>query len=135
MNGVVCFSATLSPLPAMKTLLGGQEEDALFSAPSPFPRENLTLYQADVDTRYPQRQASVPGIVRRIEELWRRGPCRCMVFFPSFAYLRLVDEALDIPHQSQQPGMSPQEREDFLIPYRTGDVPVLGLCVLGGVFS
>ena len=37
MRGAVFFSATLSPLPAMKALLGGWEEDACFFLPSPFP--------------------------------------------------------------------------------------------------
>ena len=107
LNGVVCFSATLSPLPQMKRLLGGEEEDALFQVPSPFPPEHLTLLRQAVDTRYPQREASVPAIVRAVTRLWRQRPCRCMVFFPSFAYLNLVSEALCLPHQVQRPGMSP----------------------------
>lgn len=90
MNGVICFSATLSPLPAMKLLLGGEEEDALFAVPSPFPREHLRLLVTPVDTRYPNREASVPQIVSAIQRLWQEKPCRCMVFFPSFAYMKQV---------------------------------------------
>lgn len=119
----------------MKLLLGGEEEDALYDVPSPYPPEHLTLYQADIDTRYARREASVDQIVNSIRRLWEQTPCRCMVFFPSFAYLRLVDEALTLPHQTQRTAMTMEDREAFLQPYREGDEPVLSLCVLGGVFS
>lgn len=135
MRGVVCFSATLHPLAAMKRLLGGEEEDACFEMPSPFPRENLLVVQQDVNTRYAYREDAAGQIAEAVETLVHAHPGRYMVFFPSFAFLRLVSEQLRVPHQCQENAMDDAARAEFLRPYRPDGAPVCGLCVLGGVFA
>jgi len=135
MRGVVCFSATLSPLSEIKTMLCGDEEDACFAVPSPYPREHLTVLRRDINTRYTAREASAPQIARAIEELWLKHPGRCIVYFPSFAYLRMVSEQLAVPHRVQTQGMTDADRAAFLQPYHEATEPVLSLCVLGGVFA
>jgi len=135
MAGVVCFSATLEPLEEMKRLLGGEEGDACFSAPSPFPPENLTIRQMDVDTRYRFRTASVAQVAGAIAGMLHRRPGRYMAFFPSFEYMEQVSAALAIPHQKQARQMTEEARRDFLAPYVPGGEPVLSLCVLGGIFA
>ena len=135
LQGTVCFSATLDPLEDMKTLLGGEEDDACFSAPSPFPPENLLVIRSDLNVRYAVRQDAVPRIVDLIRTMVQTHPGRYMVFFPSFAFLHMVEEVLSLPCQVQSPSMSLAERDAFLQPYLTGDAPVLSLCVLGGIFS
>ncbi len=135
LRGVVCFSATMHPLEDMKTLLGGQEEDACFAMPSPFPPENLLILQRDVNTRYRHRDAACEDIAAAIRQMVEAKPGRYIAFFPSFAYLNQVSQMLDLPHQAQRSGMSDGERWEFLTPYVPGGEPVLSLCVLGGVFS
>ena len=135
LRGVVCFSATMHPLADMKTLLGGTEEDACFAMPSPFPAEKLLIHQADVNTRYRYRDAACADIAAAIRAMVDAKPGRYIAFFPSFAYLRQVSELLDVPHQAQRPGMSDDERRDFLAPYVPGGEPALSLCVLGGIFA
>ena len=135
MRGVVCFSATMDPLEDMKRLLGGEEEDACFAMPSPFPRENLLVLQESINTRYRWREAACGRIVDAIRRLWEAKAGKYIVFFPSFAFLRQVAQRLDIPHQAQRADMSDEERRAFLAPYRPEGEPVLSLCVLGGVFS
>ena len=135
LRGVVCFSATMHPLEDMKTLLGGQAEDACFAMPSPFPRENLLIHQADVNTRYRYRDAACEDIAVAIRAMVEAKPGRYIAFFPSFAYLRQVSAMLDMPHQAQRSGMTDAERADFLAPYVPDGEPVLSLCVLGGVFA
>ncbi len=135
LHGVVCFSATMDPLEDMKTLLGGDEEDACFAMPSPFPRENLLIHQADVNTRYRFREAAVPAIAGAIRAMVEAKPGRYIAFFPSFAYLRQVSALLDVPHQDQTAGMTDTERTEFLAPYVPNGPECLSLCVLGGVFA
>ena len=135
MRGVVCFSATMEPMEDMKRLLGGEEEDACFAMPSPFPRENLLILQESINTRYRWREAACGQIADAVRRLWEARAGKYIVFFPSFAFLRQVSEQLDIPHQAQRASMSDEERRAFLAPYRPEGGPVLSLCVLGGVFS
>lgn len=133
--GTVCFSATIDPLPEMRTLLGCGEEDACFSAPSSFPAENLLLLRHDIDLRYKNRDSAVPEVCRQIELLVSAHPGHYLVFFPSFAYLKKVAEALTVPFIAQESGMSQDDRNAFLFRFTPDAPPVLGLCVLGGVFS
>ena len=135
LRGVVCFSATMHPLEEMKTLLGGNEEDACFAMPSPFPKENLLIHQLDVNTRYRHREAACPDIAAAIRAMVNAKPGKYIAFFPSFAYLRQVSELLDVPHQAQRSGMTDEERREFLTPYIPNGEPVLSLCVLGGIFA
>ncbi len=135
LSGVVCFSATMEPLEDMKRLLGGEEEDACFAMPSPFPPENLLIVQENVNTRYQHREAACEQIAAAIRCLWESKPGRYMAFFPSFAFMNRVAEALDLPCQVQCSGMTDEERRDFLAPYQPGGEPTLSLCVLGGIFA
>lgn len=135
LNGVVCFSATMEPLGDMQRLLGGEEEDACFAMPSPFPKENLLVLQQDVNTRYQHREVAAEAICGAIRRLWTSKPGRYMAFFPSFAFMNRVAETLDIPCQVQRSGMTEAERREFLAPYRPGGESVLSLCVLGGIFA
>lgn len=137
MTGMVCFSATLEPLHEMKTLLGGEEEDACFAMPSPFPPENLLVIRENVNTRYTAREDSLPVITARIRQLQEIRPGHYIVFFPSFSYMNAAAEALDpeIPVRVQRRSMSPEEREEFLSAYRDDPSPLTSLCVMGGIFS
>lgn len=136
LSGVVCFSATLHPIPEMRRLLGGDEQlDACFAMPSPFPPENLLLLQQNINTRYHNRESAGVRIAQAIQALCDAHTGRYMVFFPSFAFLRQVSALLERPHQAQQLAMTDADRSAFLAPYHAGGKPVLSLCVLGGIFA
>jgi len=139
MRGVVFFSATLSPLPAMKRLLGGQEEDACFSLPSPFPKENLAVVRRRVNTRYENRQQSAEDIARAIHEAFELMRGNMIAFFPSYAYLQLVLSHLDQDKLPllwiQEREMGEESRKDFLNHFENTQAPCLAMCVLGGLFS
>lgn len=138
-RGAVFFSATLSPLSAMKRLLGGEEADACFSLPSPFPTEHLAVIRRRIDTRYHQREQSAQAIAQVIGEAVRARPGSYIAFFPSYAYLSLVLDRLDEntlpPLWVQRRVMTDGEREAFLAEFMAGGGARLGLCVLGGLFS
>ena len=135
LRGVVFFSATLEPLPAMARLLGGGEEDACFSAPSPFPPERLLVLRHAISTRYRDREQAAQPLALLCERAVRAHPGRYIVFFPSFAMLRQAEPFFTLPHQTQRPGLSIPEREAFLRPYHEAAAPCLSLCVLGGIFA
>ena len=135
LSGVTCFSATLHPLPEMRLLLGGTEDDACFAMPSPFPPEHLQIRQVDVNTRYAHRSSACTEIARQITALVTRKPGKYLVFFPSFAFLRMTAERLMLPCQVQEKQMDEAARAAFLDAYRQEGGDALSLCVLGGVFS
>lgn len=139
-QGAVFFSATLSPLDSMRSLLGGDEEDACFELPSPFPPEHLLVLSVGVNTRYAARSDTAAEIARAIHGLFSGRPGKCIAFFPSYAYLRMVAETLQqrwpkLPLLLQHGGMDEAARDSFLRAFTGTDAPVLALCVLGGVFS
>ena len=139
LHGAVFFSATLNPLPAMKQLLGGNEEDACFALPSPFPPERLQVIRRRINTRYEKREESAAQIAALIHELLEVHPGNTIVFFPSYAYLNLVSGHLDIDRLPdlwvQRREMGEEDRDAFLSAFENEASPKLGLCVLGGLFS
>lgn len=140
MRGCVYYSATLEPLPAMRSLLGGEEGDACLSLPSPFPEEHLLRLLLPINTRYRAREDSLRPAAQAIAALFSARPGKQIAFFPSFAYLQKVKEALielnpQLPLLTQTAGMDEEQRTAFLAAFTQDPAPVLGLCVLGGVFS
>ena len=140
LGGCVFYSATLQPLAAMRGLLGGDSEDGLLSLPSPFPEEHLLTLLYPLNTRYRAREASLRPAAQAILALFGARPGKMIAYFPSFAYLRaaqavLVELAPDLPLTVQRGGMDERQRLDFLSDFTRDDQPLLGLCVLGGVFA
>ncbi len=152
----ILFSATLLPIDYFKKLLGAEEGDYEVYAESVFSPEKRGMYIAkDVTSKYTRRGYDE---FRRIAEYIRQissvRPGNYMVFFPSFAFLKEVsgiyreefgEEGLLI----QSPSMKEKEREEFLRAFQgtdeddSGTEPavrteygsLIGMCVLGGIFS
>lgn len=139
LRGTVFFSATMAPLSATKNLLGGEEEDACFALPSPFPAENLAVVRRRVNTRYLAREESAQQVARSIAQVVGLRPGKYIAYFPSYAYLRLIArhlEQMELPSllvQSQE--MDEAARQAFLEAFTVDERPKLGLCVLGSLFS
>ncbi len=138
LRGTVYFSATLNPLPAMKMLLGGTEDDACFSLPSPFPQEKLAVVRRRVQTRYARRQETAAQIADAVLEMVDTHPGNTIVFFPSYAYLALVFEQLEKRSELnlwvQKQEMGEEDRSAFLKAFEE-QKSLIGMCVLGGLFS
>ncbi|XKH02566.1 ATP-dependent DNA helicase [Marinobacter nauticus] len=139
-DSVLLFSATLSPGVYYRDLLG-LPEDARFSAlPSPFTADQLQVhFTPGISTRQAHREASLAPIADLIARQYRERPGHYLAFFSSFKYARDVSDTLaaqapDIPQRSQQPGMSPERRREFLAGFQQPEGCV-AFAVLGGVFS
>jgi len=138
----IFFSATLTPLPYFKEILGGAEEDYAIRLGSPFESENLGLMVADyISTKYRNRDRSYIHIADVIAKVSEGKTGNYFVFFPSYQYMRRVLDVFveEYPHINvlqQQQTMTEEEREEFLNkfedqPERTS----IAFGVLGGIFS
>ena len=143
----ILFSATFLPIQYYKSLLGGTPEDYETYAHSVFDPERRGLFIAeDVTSRYRARGPETFGrIADCIHEIVSCRHGNYMVFFPSYAFLKEVYALYQIRYPDteesrcvlQHENMGPEERESFLSAFETfrDDRSLLGLCVLGGIFS
>ena len=107
-NSTIFFSATLLPIDYYKQLLSVEKDDYAVYAESKFPQENRKiLIGSEASTKYTQRGT----------EMYRKIAY----------YLRSTVDGKN---------MSENQREEFLEMFEEErDHPMLGFCVMGGVFS
>ena len=95
-----------------------------------------------IDTRWRQRAATLPALAAAIRDWLEQVPGNCLVYFPSYRYMRdclehlAPDEALPGERQLwvQRPDQGATERDqllDYLLTHRN----VAAFCILGGVFG
>ncbi|MBR9870257.1 MAG: ATP-dependent DNA helicase [Gammaproteobacteria bacterium] len=139
-HSVLLFSATLSPGVYYRDLLGMTEDARFTSLPSPFSAEQLQVnFTPGISTRQVHREASLQPIAEVIASQYRQRPGHYLAFFSSFKYAKEASDALaehapDIPQRSQQPGMTAEQRREFLAGFQKPNGSV-AFAVLGGVFS
>ena len=142
-NAVVAFSATLSPLDWSRARLGLCEETVCHRALSPFSPDQLKVSIAvDIDTRFRQRESSLPGLARTLLAWLEEVPGNCIVYFPAYRYLQdctdlLAKTGLEPLRRRvwiQQPGLDAVERDDLLQQLEERR-DMVAFCILGGVFG
>lgn len=140
-RSAVFFSATLRPEDYYRHLLGLAAETDVVGLPSPFPQENLAIFiDSRVSTHYRDRSrtcaAVAEGILRMVG-----GKGNYLVFFPSYAYLKMVhavltERAPELEMQVQTPSMSEAARVAFLDYFHSeSEAGCVGLAVMGGIFG
>lgn len=142
-QSTVFFSATLLPVLYYKELLSGNLEDYAVYAESPFPQENrLLLVASDVSSKYTRRNhREYEKIVDYICSMAEGKAGNYMVFFPSYQYMKAVEEvlarqAVKFTWRTQETNMKEADREEFLEEFnRERKDTLVALCVMGGVFS
>ena len=141
-HSVIGMSATLTPFPFYQDVLGmPPDRSTAAEFPSPFPERNRrVLVVPEVATTYRERQRDAPLAAQIIEAVVAQRPGNYAVFFPSFAYLRLVRAFMrQVPgHRviEQARTMSEAEREQVMQRLRQRDAePLLLLGVQGGIFA
>lgn len=138
----IFFSATILPVEYYKQVLCGNKEEFAVYIPSPFAEEKrLLLIGQDVSSRFKRRSyEEYYKIYEYLVGLMCSKKGNYLVFFPSYQLLYEVTDILmeegypsayKIMIQSQD--MREGEREGFLKEFEEG--PVIGFCVLGGIFS
>jgi len=142
-HAVTAFSATLSPLDWSRASLGLEAGAVCRRASSPFAREQLQVsLVTSIDTRYRERQRTLPQLVACLQRWLAREPGNCIVYFPSYRYLEdclqgLQSDARDDSQRYlwvQRRDMEEAAR-DALLQLLTQRRDVVALCILGGVFG
>lgn len=143
-NATVFFSATMLPIQYYKELLHDEEEDYAIYIPSPFPKAHRGLLVGnDVSSRYKARgPAQYERMARYLDILVHGKRGNYMAFFPSYKMLEDVYDMArnlgllsDVEVLKQTAHLTEEEREQFLERFAAGGDPVMGFCILGGIFS
>jgi len=144
----VFFSATLSPFEYYRNVIVGKNCESVkhIELASPFPSENLEIIiDSSINTSYKYRVATLPELTARISKELINRSGNYLIFLPSFEYMNMLYDSLsslmkgklsNLKMIKQTPGMSNQQKDDFLEcfsqPY---DGLLLGFAVLGGHFG
>lgn len=141
-KSTILFSATLSPLWYFKSILGGRDGDITLRLPSPFPRENLLVFNEDrIETRFRYRSQYLENTAKAIYDWSISHKGNVMVFFPSYKYLLDVLEIFkelggEFEVLIQDRNMDEASRDEFLKKFdEYGDINRIAFCVMGGIFS
>lgn len=142
----ILFSATLLPIDYYKKLLGAGEDDYEVYAESVFDPNKCGLYIAnDVTSKYTRRNIKeYSNIAKYIKKVVSARNGNYLVFFPSFAFMQQVADIYLSEYGSegvliQNSMMREKDREEFLSNFDSEasneDRTIIGMCVLGGIFS
>jgi Rad3-related DNA helicase len=138
----IFFSATLTPLPYYREILGGSPDDALVSLPSPFDIKNRCfLVATDVSTKYQNREKSYSILADYLGHVVNSKTGNYLAYFSSYKYMLNVYDIFneknpDLKTIVQTSTMSEPQRDRFLQNFQSEpEETLLGFCVLGGVFS
>lgn len=144
-RSTVFFSATLLPVNYFKEMLTGNAGDYAVYAESSFDsRRRRVIIGKDVSSRYTRRnRQEYQKVCRYIAETIQARRGKYMVFFPSYQYLRNVEEEYTKLYKCderivvQDTNMSERDKEQFLELFEdTADnESLIGFCVMGGIFS
>jgi DNA excision repair protein ERCC-2 len=142
-HSVIAFSATLSPLAWSRASLGLDAEAVCSRAVSPFNTAQLRVSLAtDIDTRYQQRDHSLPDLAMLLRRWLDQTPGNCILYFPSYRYLQDALALLQIEGSAPLPRsiwvqarqQDDHEREQLLQLLEQRE-DVAAFCILGGVFG
>lgn len=141
-RAAIFFSATLSPTSFYTELLGGGDNPPVMHLDSPFFAENLRLCQYSLSTRWRDRTRTLSDLAKAIHIFIKGVSGNCMVFFPSYAYMKQVEdfyrEAYGDEDLSglliQEAGLGAANRWEIMRKY-SEEKDVSGFFVLGGLFA
>ncbi len=141
-HATVFFSATLEPMDYFARLFGCSYDIRRLTLPSPFISENLKIMVAGgISVMYRHRNATRHMVGEMINSLVSARKGNYLVFFPSYAYMKMVCGVFKSPDEEtdilvQNPGMSEAERDSFLASFKDNNSRYLiGFAVMGGFFA
>jgi DNA excision repair protein ERCC-2 len=141
-RSAIFFSATMTPAPYFRDILGCEPTAAMLAIPSPFPRKNLkVLIAGGISTYYAQREQSVDRIVALIRSFIHSKKGNYLCFFPSYEYMTMVvdrfeEQERDVQVLVQVREMDEAGRVRFLDRFSTqNDQTMVGFAVMGGIFG
>lgn len=139
-GAVIFFSATLKPFDYFSQLIEGSTSELNVEYASPFdPKLQKIKIDQEVSTYYKERDQFYEKVIDKIIVFVNERPGNYLIFLPSYAYLKDIADRLTarnaIPNLwIQSKNMTENEKDIFLNEFNKG-VPVVGLAVIGGIFS
>ncbi len=141
-RSAIFFSATLSPTSFYTDLLGGGDNPPVMHLDSPFVAENLRLCQYSISTRWRDRTRTLSDLAKAINIFIKGVSGNCMVFFPSYAYMKQVEDFYRATYGDedlsglliQEAGLGAANRREIMRKY-SEEKNVSGFFVLGGLFA
>ena len=134
------FSATLTPINYFSNIILGSNDINFLQYGTPFNENHLNfMVNKNISMKYNDRKDNIEQVCNNIKEFCESKLGNYMIFVPSFEYISLLKENLNVYEADifyQKEGMNISERNDFLsnfvkFPTRT----TICICVLGGSFS
>lgn len=140
-EGCTFFSATLDPIFYYKTLLTNNQGDDI-SLTSSFKQNNLLLMAVDdISTRYKDRENSIDKIIEVTKALVTPKKGNYILFFPSYAYMKLVkqrleEEIIGVSFITQRREMFMSERKEMMKLFEEeAETTQVFMFVMGGIFG
>ena len=140
-HSVIMQSATLFPLEYFQKMSGYPSSACKIQYLSPFAQQNrLYLLMPNLSTKYEDRRESYDLIASTISSAVNAKKGNYLAFFPSFAYLKAVQNEIEALSLSvklivQERKMSEAKRRNYLKKLQSTDEKHLLLAVHGGIFS
>ncbi len=143
MQGVILFSATLTPITHYARMLGLDLDsgDQALTLRSPFPEENLFTARVNVSTKYRSREDTAATVARAIHDLAVSKTGNYLACFPSHAYLNSIADIFrtaypDVRVHVQGRNMSEGERSSYISEFSEArSESMVAFVAMGGVFS
>jgi len=136
----VFFSATLHPFDYYCDILAGKETDSRLAFLSPFRREQFGLFVYNgINTYFKNRDQAYEPLAELVQHVCEVKTGNYIVYFPSFSFLTFVYDKLKEKTPAniicQKPNMNEEERSEFLSRFEETNETLIGLAILGGIFS
>ena len=136
-HGSARVSGSLTPASVFQRIHGVSDSDNVLISDGCFPREHFGVFVVtDVSTYYRDRDRTLGRVAKVIEGVCTQTTGNYLVALPSFEYAQAVSSAVQgIDMRCQQPGMTLDEREDFIHWISEPQAGRVGMVVMGGVFG
>lgn len=141
-HSAILFSATLSPLPYYRSVLGGDRSDEILEVNSPFDPSQLSVCIMDrISTRFSEREDTLAAVVQTVAATVSAKRGNYMVFCPSLVYAKALGERFSAKYPkikviTQTKDMTAKEKAEFLQEFRKeNENYLIAFCVMGGIYS
>ena len=136
-HGSARVSGSLTPTSVFQEIHGASESDNVVISEGCFPPEHFGVFLVtDISTFYRDRERTLPRVASLIQGVCTQTAGNYLVALPSYEYAAAVaDIVVGLDSRCQHPGMTAEEREDFIDWISEGQTGRVGIIVMGGVFG
>ena len=136
-HGSARVSGSLTPASVFQRIHGASDSDGVLISDGCFPREHFGVFVVtDISTYYRDRDRTLGRVASLIQGVCTQTTGNYLVALPSFEYAQAVSSVVQgIDIRCQQPGMTLDEREDFIRWISNPQTGRVGIVVMGGVFG